>query len=171
MGRVGKVTECTLVSISIHPSRVGWDHNTDAVRAQVRDFNPPIPCGMGLAISIGRPWRWIFQSTHPVWDGTNHPEPRGQNERDFNPPIPCGMGPAGTHAPQRYRANFNPPIPCGMGQGVALYFCVLFMNFNPPIPCGMGLLLYSALALRRRISIHPSRVGWDRIARYAGYSV
>ena len=78
--------------ISIHPSRVGWDlhhmHNINGAQ--------------------------LFQSTHPVWDGTVgggvpmrkgeisiHPSRVGWdgNERfvwyaieHFNPPIPCGMG-------------------------------------------------------------------------------
>ena len=77
---------------STHPV---WDGTSQALSPKPRscDFNPPIPCGMGLkpifmddlhiVISI-HPSRvgWdemrgiinfhacIFQSTHPVWDGT-----------------------------------------------------------------------------------------------------
>ena len=81
-------------SISIHPSRVGWDSHDKERRFAHGYFNPPIPCGMGLVckqsvfnifvISI-HPSRvgWDslsnvsvisccrFQSTHPVWDGTS----------------------------------------------------------------------------------------------------
>ena len=82
------------ITISIHPSRVGWDLAEGQAAADGRNFNPPIPCGMGRPsgrsfllqknISI-HPSRvgWdldstvtlakdgVFQSTHPVWDGTS----------------------------------------------------------------------------------------------------
>ena len=56
--------------ISIHPSRVGWDIKGERAKLYPRDFNPPIPCGMGHDeighyLELGE-----FQSTHPVWDGT-----------------------------------------------------------------------------------------------------
>ena len=58
-------------SISIHPPRVGWD------REAVKD---------PLAI-VG------FQSTHPVWGGTETASALHYNQPDFNPPTPCGVGP------------------------------------------------------------------------------
>ena len=125
------------------------------------DFNPPIPCGMGLAaidsaaraakISI-HPSRvgWDvspemmmqsavpFQSTHPVWDGTEFNREHHHGAPYFNPPIPCGMGLGLPEDVQKDRQDFNPPIPCGMG---------------PP---------QSHRRMRHNlISIHPSRVGWD----------
>ena len=58
-----------VITISIHPSRVGWDRRQRMRVLSVKNFNPPIPCGMGLC--------------------ARHPRPR---HRYFNPPIPCGMG-------------------------------------------------------------------------------
>ena len=34
------------VTISIHPSRVGWDVVTPEAELEIVNFNPPIPCGM-----------------------------------------------------------------------------------------------------------------------------
>ncbi len=58
------------VTISIHPSRVGWDT-------------------LSLSVDMERK---RFQSTHPVWDGTRIPHLQSLAKYDFNPPIPCGMG-------------------------------------------------------------------------------
>ena len=48
MGHIVKKVRDDKDVISIHPSRVGWDEKSDDA-----------------------PYRaWVFQSTHPVWDGT-----------------------------------------------------------------------------------------------------
>ena len=78
---------------------------------------------------------------------------------DFNPPIPCGMGPRGLHAGGRWR-RFQSTHPVWDGTRSWRRRFRLTRNFNPPIPCGMGPLRGAYVALRR-ISIHPSRVGWD----------
>ena len=57
-------------TISIHPSRVGWDRAQPFRLPSARDFNPPIPCGMGPFQSTPPVLLFIFQSTHHVWDGT-----------------------------------------------------------------------------------------------------
>ena len=57
--------------ISIHPSRVGWDKSPASFAAAVGDFNPPIPCGMGRQKIFKPLLKLLFQSTHPVWDGTS----------------------------------------------------------------------------------------------------
>ena len=78
-------------SISIHPSRVGWDNAGGGMPALQGISIHPSRVGWDAYIGIARPALCI--SIHPSrvgWD-------------------------AGTRAPQRYRANFNPPIPCGMG--------------------------------------------------------
>ena len=36
----------------------------------VDHFNPPIPCGMGRIYIVKSLAGFLFQSTHPVWDGT-----------------------------------------------------------------------------------------------------
>ena len=56
--------------ISIHPSRVGWDIHLRTFAAAIDNFNPPIPCGMGLKLIDNICDIFLFQSTHPVWDGT-----------------------------------------------------------------------------------------------------
>ena len=56
--------------ISIHPSRVGWDCGKTPRSSRRPDFNPPIPCGMGLSDPASVLTNAVFQSTHPVWDGT-----------------------------------------------------------------------------------------------------
>ena len=115
MGLATRSRRVCQTHISIHPSRVGWDRRPRAFAHADKHFNPPIPCGMGrflphnlaqfLAISI-HPSRvgWdfsklfykknvkIFQSTHPVWDGTSTRTQKQTATKDFNPPIPCGMG-------------------------------------------------------------------------------
>ena len=88
-------------SISIHPSRVGWDLKS-VCQARVNiNFNPPIPCGMGRCNIFIFAHAAVFQSTHPVWDGTCYPQAWRVRCRYFNPPIPCGMGPA------TYMASFS----------------------------------------------------------------
>ena len=55
--------------VSIHPPRVGRDSTSSFVAELVPGFNPPSPCGEGLAllVGVGRVLR-------------------------FNPPSPCGEG-------------------------------------------------------------------------------
>ena len=55
------------------------------------NFNPPSPCGEGLA--------GVFTCAKLC---------------DFNPPSPCGEGPWGLGCGTPYR-DFNPPSPCGEG--------------------------------------------------------
>ncbi len=150
------------VAISIHPSRVGWD-------ADVWDF----------ARRYGK-----FQSTHPVWDGTRRQGDRMHARQHFNPPIPCGMGLPSCPCTSAVD-HFNPPIPCGMGRiyivkslagflfqsthpvwdGTPLRSCwisvVIFQSTHPVWDGTRGL---ADRGNQQRISIHPSRVGWDIIA-------
>ena len=172
-------------SISIHPSRVGWDDHSSHNMLQPCHFNPPIPCGMGLMATACPGDYYPFQSTHPVWDGTLgsiggaerrcisiHPSRVGWDciisatitpTVNFNPPIPCGMGLRSDSSVPEF-PNFNPPIPCGMGHRQAPNKRPT-ADINPPIPCGMGLKPQRIADAIDDISIHPSRVGWDN--RYA----
>ena len=126
------------------------------------DFNPPIPCGMGLgghngavqvaSISI-HPSRvgWdrrnhqrkttatIFQSTHPVWDGTpSSTSARNDNDISIHPS----------------RVGWDQ---CDQRRALQSH---LFQSTHP-VWDGTPLLACSrSLA---HISIHPSRVGWDRL--------
>ena len=124
--------------ISIHPSRVGWD----------------------LSISGELEASLKFQSTHPVWDGTScHPWTTSQH-LNFNPPIPCGMGPSSSRRPPPTGA-FQSTHPVWDGTRRQIVATRKNRDFNPPIPCGMGPALAVLAECTQRISIHPSRVGWD----------
>ena len=150
-------------SISIHPSRVGWDAEDCLDDAAAE----------------------LFQSTHPVWDGTSvdffrcrlcvisiHPSRVGWDSgndhndptcRDFNPPIPCGMGLVVDHV-VLLSLYFNPPIPCGMGPSriATLEFVDKFQSTHPVWD---GTVVAARQPLYLDISIHPSRVGWDDALR------
>ena len=79
-----------------------------------------------------------FQSTHPVWDGTSFPVIREQMTAYFNPPIPCGMGPRHGLGLYIYAGISIHPSRVGWDSAYSSRMC---QNgyFNPPIPCGMGL--------------------------------
>ena len=47
MGPVQPRGNRPIQTISIHPSRVGWDSVPRGFGASRKNFNPPIPCGMG----------------------------------------------------------------------------------------------------------------------------
>ena len=59
-----------LYGISIHPPRVGWDLFDPDGEVPDLDFNPPTPCGVGPVEAPLNHHYEIFQSTHPVWGGT-----------------------------------------------------------------------------------------------------
>ena len=102
------------VTISIHPSRVGWDAHYEALM-----------------------WHYDeFQSTHPVWDGTTTLSAQRPTTHYFNPPIPCGMGPKDVLRWYN-ETNFNPPIPCGMGQ-LAIYTVKMGLAFQSTHPVWDG---------------------------------
>ena len=124
-------------AISIHPSRVGWDVSLYRVGSTDNISIHPSRVGWDKTADMAEFVQLVFQSTHPVWDGTFEQMFYSVPSRHFNPPIPCGMG----------------PIICGL--------VALAVDFNPPIPCGMGRQLGELSCCYRRISIHPSRVGWD----------
>ena len=70
MGPDAQPRRASADKISIHPSRVGWDIRIKKGVKANGYFNPPIPCGMGLSGFQPKIFLNIFQSTHPVWDGT-----------------------------------------------------------------------------------------------------
>ena len=101
--------------ISIHPSRVGWD----------------------VIVTFSLHANDIFQSTHPVWDGTSTQT-----------------------RPALRRLYFNPPIPCGMGRKSCRLFSVS-SKFQSTHPVWDGTRKKRETRTDDDISIHPSRVGWD----------
>ena len=146
--------------ISIHPPRVGWDiMGFGAVLGQSNfnpptpcgvgrqgragrycgpHFNPPTPCGVGLLASLHHDQRLEFQSTHPVWGGTQplqlaaiapsisiHPPRVGWDLPDgsvfchmcgFQSTHPVWGGTAPGDPGCRTAPHFNPPTPCGVGR-------------------------------------------------------
>ena len=149
-----------IIPISIHPSRVGWDFTHSLAPPFVFYFNPPIPCGMGPIPVLQFGAKSVFQSTHPVWDGTTkhcwiggmslisiHPSRVGWDVEmgDSPEPEPISIHPSrvgwdGYNSRLIIRScDFNPPIPCGMGLYTLSIAQIRRKYFNPPIPCGMGL--------------------------------
>ena len=96
--------------ISIHPPRVGWDRICAGGNCGWADFNPPTPCGVGLYIVSLIADALIFQSTHPVWGGTNRPDRPVGFAGNFNPPTPCGVGRFCFQCvPCSFRISIHPP--------------------------------------------------------------
>ena len=79
--------------ISIHPPRAGRDDGRPFPSRQLSYFNPPAPCGAGLALLIRSVLASKFQSTRPVRGGTIGTSVPGFRLTYFNPPAPCGAGP------------------------------------------------------------------------------
>ena len=59
-----------VIEISIHPPRVGRDYKNNLCKLDFRYFNPPSPCGEGQKGCCSMKMNPIFQSTLPVWGGT-----------------------------------------------------------------------------------------------------
>ena len=129
------------IRISIHPPRVGRDYLRIRIEREPSDFNPPSPCGEGLArryrergrvfISIHPPrvgrddrFGWggvgcgVFQSTLPVWGGTLI----GASQGDVS--------------------SFQSTLPVWGGTRRFLLLFCFFGNFNPPSPCGEGRIFF-----------------------------
>ena len=138
MGRRSTARSKYQSPISIHPSRVGWD-------AAGRE-----PGGGGSPISI-HPSRvgWdlarlesvdpivVFQSTHPVWDGT------GGNQ-DIDKKAAISIHPS--------RVGWDGRQPHAVGKA---------SSFQSTHPVWDGTYQIMRRLIRYCISIHPSRVGWD----------
>ena len=56
--------------ISIHPPRAGRDNTLLRGALNVKDFNPPAPCGAGQWFRLNWEVTMAFQSTRPVRGGT-----------------------------------------------------------------------------------------------------
>ena len=127
----------------------------------IRNFNPPIPCGMGH-LAFMAIFKRVVISIHPSrvgWDAAWRIRPTATT--DFNPPIPCGMGHAklseilqnrliSIHPSrvgwdvdwdnrQREIDPFQSTHPVWDGTRFLEAVRAEMEHFNPPIPCGMGL--------------------------------
>ena len=126
------------MSISIHPSRVGWDLVRSFPRPLPSYFNPPIPCGMGHP-DLGRVIEEnIFQSTHPVWDGTSQCLTCAQWRR-FQSTHPVWDGTHNHVARSDFLLISIHPSRVGWDSYLRCRRTST-LHFNPPIPCGMGLI-------------------------------
>ena len=81
-----------------------------------------------------------FQSTLPVWGGTQLFRHGMQVHRHFNPPSPCGEG-LETGLSTQELVDFNPPSPCGEGQpGTSAHYFV--DEFQSTLPVWGGTLYH-----------------------------
>ena len=127
----------SLLNISIHPPRVGWDSECRCSSQTAWNFNPPTPCGVGREVEGYLADFQIFQSTHPVWGGTGHQlEALRIHEISIHPPrvgwddllaLLRLRDAISIHPP---RVGWDPVIPCS---------APVMPYFNPPTPCGVGL--------------------------------
>ena len=115
MGRPQSAAGLGAASISIHPSRVGWDRSVAAT----------ICCTIR------------FQSTHPVWDGTERKERKTMTDNISIHPSRVGWDLTCTLS--------NLPI----------------LRFQSTHPVWDGTGDWIMVKDPDNISIHPSRVGWD----------
>ena len=145
--------------ISIHPPRVGWDRIQFVPGTLTAYFNPPTPCGVGLAlfvfcdsfqhISIHPPrvgWDFSISSSLSTKSISIHPPRVGWDI--FSPRIWAN------------RSYFNPPTPCGVGL-IAVIIRGSAAIFQSTHPVWGGTLLHCGVGRLSYISIHPPRVGWD----------
>ena len=124
--------------ISIHPPRVGRDGNVNVVDVDRHNFNPPSPCGEGLALGGGG---------HTGVGISIHPPRVGRDWVKWDKPSACS-------------SDFNPPSPCGEGldRGLrALQVCAI--SIHPP-RVGRDFDVFCCCSASL-ISIHPPRVGRD----------
>ena len=104
-----------------------------------------------------------FQSTHPVWDATQHQPARQQTRRKFQSTHPVWDATSGRGTTTSTRQDFNPRIPYGMRRNRAQSM-YRGTNFNPRIPYGMRLILYGMLTLSMLFqSTHPV---WDATFKF-----
>ena len=100
------------------------------------DFNPPTPCGVGPGGMRGLARIGSFQSTHPVWGGTNHLSDMLPSTKISIHPPRVGWDSDWRHAGRTDRISIHPPRVGWDDRGEGQQDC-------------------------RAISIHPPRVGWD----------
>ena len=146
-------------------------------------FNPPIPCGMGRSLILLTWIRALFQSTHPVWDGTKtlwcfdrdigisiHPSRVGWDDsptlsvvydRRFQSTHPVWDGTQIAELTERYNEISIHPSRVGWdraGGGAKTGACISIH----PSRVGWDHRIASIREILYNISIHPSRVGWDQ---------
>ena len=117
---------------------MGWDQSFTSFGLKPHNFNPPIPCGMGL--------HCVHLSSLPF--------------HHFNPPIPCGMGQAFRLVLALGRSISIHPSRVGWDDK-PVQSRVDVIEFQSTHPVWDGTLPGLYRLPQGNISIHPSRVGWD----------
>ncbi len=123
-------------------------------------FNPPTPCGVGRG---SQPY-WIlfsaFQSTHPVWGGTNRDYPLTDRTRfQSTHPVWGGTHPNTTYEESR-KISIHPPR---VGwDWMQVHYRLQFDQFQSTHPVWGGTGSATTHGFEKTISIHPPRVGWDQ---------
>ena len=137
MGRRSHLSHLRPAYISIPPSRVGWDASWRESEGEPSISIHPSRVGW----DVGGNDFWVdlslFQSTHPVWDGTQLSTHSPSSSENFNPPIPCGMGRGGGKSAAE-PGTFQSTHPVWDGTVLLALAPHRCKHFNPPIPCGMG---------------------------------
>ena len=171
----------SVICISIHPPRAGWDGRAYHKPIDLRISIHPPRAGWDLEPFVPRHADGRFQSTHPVRGGTAAQYVGETTGRYFNPPTPCGVGrePGGlfqrprgfqsTHPVRGGTASssafvrsyvFQSTHPVRGGTALMKRYAAGGSNFNPPTPCGVGrggeLRLSTFLRFQ---STHPVRGG------------
>ena len=159
-GTLPPLSSSSLINISIHPSRVGWDRCRSACGTFYEQFQSTHPVWDGTTSKLrAASMRPSFQSTHPVWDGTQpaikplivwrisiHPSRVGwdlyshawENSLSlFQSTHPVWDG---TDEPVQIIDLTKISIhPSRVGWDDEMGTCARRpLYFNPPIPCGMG---------------------------------
>ncbi len=126
-----------LLSISIHPSRVGWDLTPSSTIRRASISIHPSRVGWDCACLICCARGAAFQSTHPVWDGTVlSATRRAINDISIHPSR------------------------VGWDQALVGQLGIMTISIHPS-RVGWDARGRGERAHYFRISIHPSRVGWD----------
>ncbi len=166
--------------ISIHPPRVGRDGSGLQRNLPTNNFNPPSPCGEGLAVILLPSTTRLFQSTLPVWGGTRglschqnchhisiHPPRVGRDDDQIRAELGTHIS---IHPPRVGRdrqdgadrqgrgISIHPPR-VGRDHFLKLIFAGSAISIHPP-RVGRDNLVQSIL-VNGVISIHPPRVGRD----------
>ena len=146
--------------ISIHPPRVGRDGDFFVRLIRGGHFNPPSPCGEGpsaalftspprpisihpprvgrdAGYTLGSAAQLTFQSTLPVWGGTQL-NTNGNNGRIFQSTLPVWGGTAMIALLFSPVDVFQSTLPVWGGTTTDTVPHTRIFHFNPPSPCGEG---------------------------------
>ena len=126
-------------------------------------FQSTLPVWGGTQSGVNDWFPSVFQSTLPVWGGTSR-NPNSSLQYRFQSTLPVWGGTFQSLSCWPLVPYFNPPSPCGEGRKLIVKFRVLLrISIHPP-RVGRDRRA-CALPSEMHISIHPPRVGRDRVHR------